>query len=249
MSGKFVHGWKPDLPDHRDFMYGAVHAPVSITLPQKVSLRGAIPHVFDQGDEGSCTANSLGSAFMFLHPTLVPSRQFVYYEERKIEGTVSQDSGAEIRDGVKVLNKLGAPAEADWPYDKAHFKKAPTQAVLTEATKHKISSYSRLTTGDNFRTCLASGFPFVIGFTVYESFESDQVAKTGIVPMPSKGEQVLGGHAVCVIGYDRNHPGIGDCYEVRNSWSASWGDNGNFWMPAKYFENPNLADDAWTLRA
>lgn len=243
------YGWRPDLPDHRDYQYAQVHRPVRITIPSKVSYRDKIPHIFDQGDEGSCTANSLGSAVMFLHPRLVPSRQFIYYGEREIEGTIGQDAGAEIRDGVKVLNKLGAPPESEWAYTKAHFAKKPTARVYADALKHRISSYSRLSSGNDYRNCLASGFPFVIGFTVYESFESDAVAKTGLVPLPKRNEQVLGGHAVCVIGYDMNYQGRGPYYEVRNSWGADWGDDGNFWMPTTYFENPNLADDAWTLRA
>lgn len=239
--------WLPDLPDLRDLAYAAVHAPMYITQPEKVSLRDKAPPVFDQGEEGSCTANALATAHGFLHPDFIGSRQFIYYGERSIEHDIRRDNGAMIRDGVKVLAKKGVPAEADWPYDAAHFAKKPTAAVVKEAALRKVSSYSRLTTGDDFRNCLAEGHPFVIGFTVYESFESQEVAETGIVRLPTKEERVLGGHAVCVIGYDRKGP-AGDSYEVRNSWGDAWGDHGNFWMPAAYLESANLADDAWTLR-
>ena len=172
----------------------------------------------------------------------------LYYDERVIEGDVSQDDGAQIRDGVKVLNQTGVGPEADWPYVEAKFAHKPPAKELKEAAQHKVTTYERLTTRAGFRQCLAAGFPFVIGFTAYESFESDAVAKSGVVPMPGKPEQVVGGHAVCVIGYDVNAPG-GDSYFVRNSWGADWGLGGDFWMPAAYFENDNLADDAWTLRA
>ena len=70
----------------------------------------------DQGQIGSCTANALVGALGFLHggpAAVIASRLFVYYGERVIEGDVRQDAGAEIRDGVKVLNKLGAPPETD----------------------------------------------------------------------------------------------------------------------------------------
>ncbi len=103
--------------------------------PQVVSLRSALPHYYDQGDEGSCTANSLGTALMFLHPTLIPSRQFIYYGERDLEGDIGQDNGAEIRDGVKVLNKLGAPPESEWTYTKTHFAKKPTAKKKSAAKK------------------------------------------------------------------------------------------------------------------
>jgi C1A family cysteine protease len=242
------YGWRPDLPDQRDYAFGVVHHPHLASLPAKVSLRDRMPAVFDQGELGSCTANALCAAFAYLHAGFVGSRLQVYYGERVLERSVKQDAGAAIRDGVKVLAKTGAAPEPDWPYVVAKFAKRPSAKAYRDAKAHKIAAYSRLTSGDDFRQCLAAGFPFVIGFTVYESFESDAVAASGVVPMPGKREQVLGGHAVCVIGYDATRAD-GPHYEVRNSWGADWGDAGNFWMPVAYLENSNLADDAWTLRA
>jgi C1A family cysteine protease len=239
------YGWRPDLPDVRDFKYGAVHKPTAPpALPAKVSLRAKMPPVFDQGELGSCTGNALAGALGFIHAGFIASRLFIYYGERVIEHDVRADNGAEIRDGVKVLATKGAPPEADWPYDIAKFAKRPVSKAYKDALPQKVTSYSRLTAAD-YRTCLADGHPFVIGFSVYDNFESDAVAKTGVVGMPSG--QMLGGHAVCVIGYDRHGP-AGDCYEVRNSWGDAWGDHGNFWIPAAYLENADLADDAWTLR-
>lgn len=242
------YGWRPDLPDQRDHLFAQAHHPRLAVLPPKVSLRERIPPVFDQGQLGSCTANALLGAFGFIHPGFIGSRLQVYYDERQMEGTVSFDAGAEIRDGVKVLNQLGAAPESEWPYDIARFTAPPPARIMADAAAHKVVSYSRLTTEDDMRQCLAAGFPFVIGFTVYESFESGKVANSGVVPLPDLDEKVLGGHAVCVIGYDEHGP-AGDCWEVRNSWGTGWGDHGNFWMPKAYFTHPELADDAWTLRA
>jgi C1A family cysteine protease len=95
------------------------------------------------------------------------------------------------------------------------------------------------------RGCLANGYPFVFGFTVYQSFESAAVAQTGIVPMPAPGEQVLGGHCVLAVGYDDNQRR----FIVRNSWGPSWGVAGYCTMPYEYLINPNLASDFWTLRS
>ena len=89
--------------------------------------------------------------------------------------------------------------------------------------------------------CLASGYPFVFGFTVYESFESDQVAQTGHVPMPQAGEQVVGGHAVLAVGYDDSN----QWFIVRNSWGPNWGMQGYFTMPYLYLLDPNLSGDFW----
>ena len=108
-----------------------------------------------------------------------------------------------------------------------------------------VTSYMRVPqTQAQIQQCLADGYPVVFGFTVYESFESDVVARTGVVPMPGKREKVLGGHAVVCVGYDRSKK----AFLVRNSWGTSWGQGGYFWMPFAYLTNNNLADDLWTVR-
>lgn len=242
-------GWQPDLPDLRDYKY-TVSKPTP--LPDKVSLRVKMGPVLDQGELGSCTAHALSGAMTFIHKGFQGSRLQLYYDERQAEGTVKQDSGAQLRDGVKVLNKLGMAPEKDWPYDIAKFADAPSAHAMADAAQHKVATFQRLPGRQEFRHCLAAGFPFVIGITVYESFESEEAAAHGIIPMPKAGEQIVGGHAVCVIGYDSHKKvgknGSGDYYEVRNSWGPDWGDGGNFWIPAAYLDNGDLADDAWTIR-
>ena len=92
--------------------------------------------------------------------------------------------------------------------------------------------------------CLASGYPFIFGFTVYESFESAQVAQTGHVPLPQEGEQVLGGHAVCAVGYDDAN----QWFIARNSWGTGWGMQGYFTLPYTYLTSRSLSSDFWTVR-
>src|ERR1700683_3381323 len=101
------YGWIHDLPDHRDFLYAAPMALLG-SLPTKVDMRDRCPAVYDQGQLGSCTANAIGGAIEFdlikeKAPVFVPSRLFIYYNERVIEGTVDSDSGAQIRDGIKSV--------------------------------------------------------------------------------------------------------------------------------------------------
>jgi C1A family cysteine protease len=242
------YGWLPDLPDQRDFPYSAI-APKLLRLPPKVDLRSKCSPVENQGNLGSCTANALVGALEFLElkdraPFVDLSRLFVYYNERVIEGTVDQDSGAFLRDGIKSLAKQGVCPEKQWPYQIRDFEKKPTRACYTAATKHQITSYHRITTTDEMRTCLAEGFPFVFGFTVYSAFESDAVASSGVLNLPAQDEQVVGGHAVACVGYDDNK----QRFIARNSWGADWGQQGYFSIPYTYLGNQNLADDFWTIR-
>jgi C1A family cysteine protease len=160
-------------------------------LPPKVDLRTKCPPLYDQGQLGSCTANAIAGAIEFdqmkeqLPQVFVPSRLFIYYNERVIEGTVDSDSGAMLRDGIKTVAKQGACPEPMWPYAIAKFKTKPSTACYTEAAKHTAVSYQRLVQSlTQMQGCLASGYPFVFGFTVYESFESNVVAHTGHAPMP-----------------------------------------------------------------
>jgi C1A family cysteine protease len=205
--------------------------------------------VENQGQLGSCTGNAIAGAVEFLERKdrvrfVNVSRLFIYYNERLIEHTTKSDSGAMIRDGIKTVVKQGVCSERKWPYTVSKFAVKPPAACYREALEHQVTSYQRILTIDEMRTCLARGFPFVFGFTVYESFESPQVARSGVVPMPQAGERVMGGHAVLAVGYhdaDRR-------FIVRNSWGASWGLQGYYTMPYDYLADRDLADDMWTIR-
>jgi C1A family cysteine protease len=249
------YGYIPDLADQRDLLFpssAAVHLPPSVDL--RVS---GMPAVYDQGQLGSCTANALCNAFVFaqlhqLHRAVPmgllfsPSRLFLYYQERKLEGTVDTDAGAMIRDGAKALRNVGVCDESVYPYVVAHFTAVPSAAAVRTALRHESIAYQRVELNHvAMHACLAQGFPFVVGFTVYESFESEEVAKSGIVPLPGKKERALGGHAVLVCGYDDE----AKTYLVQNSWGTDWGQQGYFTVPQLYFENANLASDAWTIRS
>jgi C1A family cysteine protease len=244
------YGWIPDLPDHRDHFYAAP-AEIMAAIPTQVDLRAQCPPVFDQGQLGSCTANAIAAAMEFdqmkqkLADVFTPSRLFIYYNERVIEGTVNSDSGAQIRDGIKSIGKQGACHEKLWPYDIAKFKSKPPAACYKDALANKAILYQRLVQDTvQFKGCLATGYPFVMGFTVYESFESPQVAKSGKVSMPGAGEKVVGGHAVMVVGYDDGAQTL----IVRNSWGPGWGMKGYFTMPYAYAASSNLASDFWTVK-
>ena len=244
------YGWNPDLPDGRDLMYAAPPEVVT-ALPPKVDLSAQCPGVYDQGQLGSCTANAIGAALEFdqikqKEQAFTPSRLFIYYNERAMEGTVNSDAGGQIRDGVKSVNQQGAPPETDWPYDITKFAEKPPQKAYDDAAQHESVLYQRLTPIlGQLKGCLASGFPFVLGFVVYESFDSQQVAQTGEASLPQAGEQQIGGHAVLAVGYDESQ----QRFLIRNSWGAGWGMGGYFTLPYPYLLQPTLSSDFWTIRS
>lgn len=247
-------GWVRDTPDQRDFIFEPPKVLPPAKLPKKVDLRPGCSPVYDQGMLGSCTAQALASAFDFTRNKqgeefMLPSRLFIYWNERDMEGTVDSDAGAMLRDGIKVLVKLGTPREKIWPYDISQFTAQPHRQAYIEAEKNQALLYQRImrpqgSPSQDMLICLSLGFPFVTGFAVYESFERQDTARTGIVHMPEADEKLLGGHAVLVVGYDldKKH------FICRNSWGTEWGDDGDFYMPFAYLEDYNLAGDQWTLR-
>lgn len=251
---------RPDRLDARDFKL-TVAAPAA--LPPVVDLRLLCPPIYNQGDLGSCTGNAWCRMIEFLEladlragasgapedfaATYTPlSRLFLYYCERFLEGTVNSDAGAQLRDGMNALRKFGICEEALWPYSDAHALQAPAQPCYDSALKHTITNGFRLNDGDlvGMKACLASGFPFVGGLTLYESFMGDYEAASGAIPMPQAQEGVVGRHAVCCVGYDDERQAL----IFANSWGEGWGDKGYFYLPYAYITTPGLGQDFWTLR-
>ncbi len=238
-------GYVPDLKDHRDRIY-PTHRPIA--CPPTVDLSGQLPVCYDQDQLGSCTANAIAGAIQFVQgsqglPSVMPSRLFIYYNERAMEGTVDTDSGAQIRDGIKSVVQLGYCPESDWPYDESQFAAMPSANCYTEALQDQITVYYRVSNRlSDMLHCLGSGYPFVFGITVYSSFMNPP---GGDVPMPSPGEQVEGGHAILAVGYDQSTRR----FKFRNSWGTSWGDGSGYGtIPFEYLAAIEYGGDYWTIR-
>lgn len=240
MSKRF-YGWKPSKP-HNAKKYTLYHPKIS-DRPAEVDLRPKDCPIFDQGKIGSCTANGLAGLLGFLNPGSVYSRLFIYYNERRMEGTVDQDAGAEIHDGIQTLVTMGACLESLWPYNVYQFTTEPTQACYDQAKCNVITDYFHLETFEDVLDCLASGFPVVFGIQVHTSFESEEVASTGKVPQPGGFDNIVGGHCMKAVGYSDTRQVI----IVANSWGTGWGENGYCEIPYEYFRDE--ANDMWKITA
>lgn len=247
-------GWIPQLPQHTDHQFLPTVA--AQEMPQFVAHDVSQIPVLNQGQQGSCTGHGTAGVVMFDQQkqgetVVVPSREFIYWNARNYEGTANEDSGAQVRDAVKVVAKLGVCPDTDFPYNDQVYNVQPPQSAYEAATKQEAIVYEAIQY-PHLNQALASGFPFVFGFTVFESFETQQVAETGIVPIPQRGEQVLGGHCVWCWGYNDSYTetnaGIPPRTKaIRNSWGEEWGDKGNFYLPQAYFDL-GLCSDFWVVR-
>jgi C1A family cysteine protease len=256
-------GWRRDLPDHRDFLYSPA-AGLLQALPPAVDMRTQFPPVYEQGPIESCTANVIAAAIQFDRiktrqvPDFIPSRLFLYYNQRVLYRAVPYDTGGELRDVIKTISSIGVCPESNWPYKpippdpntrlfppNSAPATRPSEECYQMAAELKAISYFRIQqTLSQLKTCLAEGYPFGFGFYTYSSmYEGDDKPVT-VIPLPRASDKQIGGHAVLAVGYrDSSQQFI-----LRNSWGSKVQDAGYFYMPYAYVLDPNLAGDFWTIR-
>jgi C1A family cysteine protease len=238
-------GAKRDVHDVRDRMYRGARAP--LVVPPQVDLREFGGPIKDQGEEGSCTGHAFSSAREWVarryertSPILSP--QYLYVEELIADGSFPKDDGAMPRTACEVLTALGCCETVLYPYVAGKMTN-PTADQTENASKYKAGAYHRIGTLADFLNCLAdpTPWPVLVGFTVYDSFMSQQVAETGIMPAPKPGEQQQGGHEVLCLGYDLAK----QLALIQNSWGDGWGQKGYFWMPFETITSPDT--DLWMV--
>lgn len=254
MPRKTYYGWLPDLPDIRDRQLPPSQADMPLPVEYELDPRH-MPEVRAQGRIGASTAFAVGGALEFLMARevangtagvvpVVPSHLFIYYQERVLAHTSLSDSGAQLRDTLKVCNRWGVPHERYWPYEQAQFTVKPSTDAYEQAELNRLRRYSRLH-ASGLKAAIYSYGPVCLGMSCYASFESEQVARTGVVPMPSRSEELLGGLAVWAYGWTTIRGT--DYIRCRNSWGPEWGDKGNFYLPEAYTRSPSLTGDMWSL--
>lgn len=246
--------WQADVPDARDHLFRAS----VVDLPSRIDLRRDCPPVFDQGERiGSCTANAVCHAFRFnllrearlsetVAPKYLPSRLFLHYNARVLAGMHLENKGAQIRDAMKSVAKHGICRERSWPYRAHRYAELPTDTAYQQALRFQSIAYQRVQHDlIELKECLAEGFPFVFGLTVYSAFTSASMQARGVLALPKKEEEKIGGHAVLAVGYND----ATQRFLIMNSWGESWGQGGYFSVPYDYVMQEKMARDFWTLRA
>jgi len=233
----------------RKYQQLSLKAPVPSTLPQSVDLRPKMSPVQDQEDLNSCTGFALVAAMEYLENVqrqapISLSQLFVYYNERVLDNSVAQDSGALMSEGIASVMQYGACELSLWPYDEKRVLDKPDDAAYADGLKRRALSYTSLEQDQiTIRTALIN-YPVVFGLMIYSSFESETVESTGMVPVPDPGtETLLGGHAMTIVGYDQAQ----QRFLVRNSWGTDWGIGGYCWIPYAYILNPALCDGFYTI--
>jgi C1A family cysteine protease len=204
--------------------------------------------VYDQGNLSSCTAFAMGKGlreYMQRKAGQAPtplSALWFYYRERVHMGPqyVAHDAGANLVDGMYVLEHEGAAPDALWPYKIRNFAVAPPAEADAAAASQKVLKTRQLATFEDVRAAIADGHPVAFGFIVMENIH--RVGPDGVMPMPQAGDSVLGGHAVLAVGYDDAK----QLLTVRNSWGPEWADHGYFYMPYAYVTDPAYVMDFWT---
>jgi C1A family cysteine protease len=249
-SGVHGLGGVRDTPDSRDHPY--IPPPAVLNdLPSGVDLRRQFPPVYNQGQVNSCTANAIAGAMEFdalkqkMKQVYTPSRLFIYYNERQMEGTEGKDVGGQIRDGIKSIGNQGDCPEDHWPYKEEMITQKPSEVCYSQARSFKALEYQRISHNlDHMKACLASGYPFVFGIKVFSSFQGQAVANGGRLNMPRKGEKSVGLHAVVACGYDDSQRR----FIARNSFGSGWGMKGYFTIPYAYLLDSKISHDFWTIR-
>jgi C1A family cysteine protease len=138
-----------------------------------------------------------------------------------------------------VLSSEGAVAEDVWPYQAGKFAEKPPAAV-EKAERFRITDVRPLATVDDLKHALQQNGPVVAGIRVFQGAMT--VSKTGVIPLPTEKEQIIGGHAIVIVGYDDEKRRL----RFVNSWGTQWGEQGFGYLPYEYVKT--YLSDAWTFR-
>lgn len=225
-------------------------------LPEAVSLLKFAPARANQGQQGSCVAWScayaaqtiLTSAATGNDPNQLVFSPSYLYNQIRLEGC----QGSYLQRAMEAMQKNGGVALRQYPYDDQDCERAPTASDIQRGRENVIHGFTRITNGDNINEIsvrgikehLAKDAPVAIGMMVGQSFMQDMMGKELWQPGGMDASQMgMGGHAMCVIGYDDRK--FGGAFQIMNSWGPEWGNNGVAWV--KYGDFKNYVREAYGI--
>jgi len=236
---KYGLGCLKDPVDERDIPMSVLLP--RITAPAEIDYTVRMSPVRDQGEEGTCVAFAAVVGVKEYqeheeHRRLIPlSPRYLYHLCKEADG-IPQGEGTYPRVAMKILAERGVCREDCWPYRPYQTDDSCPEAD-DQARRYRVRTYGRLSGTGQMETSLSLNGPFLAGVEVFPAWFS---APSGRIPEPAEGEESLGGHAVCVVGYSRR----GDYFKFKNSWGPGWGDNGYGYITYSYLDRYCL--DAWT---
>jgi C1A family cysteine protease len=238
-DAKWVFACHPDPIDSRDLYADQVMLEPTTVIKRQVDLTPKFSMIENQGELGSCVAQSIVGAIELYEKTdntfIDRSRLYVYYNGRLIMGTVNEDSGMYVRDALKACQKYGVCVESIWPYELKLWKTQPTKEAYADGANFKINKYLKLNENDVAQACsmLDKGVPVIFGQYCFNSITSTKILNDGILEMPSSDEKNQGGHCTVLVGYDLDT----QYFKVRNSWGNAWGKGGYYFMPFQFYQD------------
>ena len=201
------------------------------------SLKKFCPTPGNQGNMGSCVGWATSYAALTIaqairenqtNKTVITEKAksaLYVYNQIKISGCTP--GGAIIDEALELIKEKGACEMKDFNPTTCEIIPGNLENVKAKDTRIKdyftlfdLSANEEKKVSATINSLLAKR-PVVIGMNVTNSF--DKVSAAGHwSPIP--GESIMGGHAMCVIGFDQ----ITKRFEIMNSWGTTWGNAGFF---------------------
>ena len=217
--------------------------------------------VYNQLNLNSSTANAVAFCFHYDQiknynkSVIKPSRLFIYYNERQSlnnqneneneDGNNLNSISVEIFDSINVLYNLGVCPECMYIYEEKNFNNKPDVECYKEALNNKLIVYNAIDQNlHQLKAALIEGYPVLCGVNIYSNFETDDVKETGNIKLPNDEDNLVGGLAITLVGFDEGDK----VFIAKNSWGAEWGDNGYCYIPYNYILDPKLSSDFWIIR-
>lgn len=214
-------------------------APPSFDLSQFANQPG------DQGQVGSCVTWATGYTGygVLMNEQKITggpmAPMFIYAQIAK-----GNDQGTTAEVALPMEQQQGIDTKSDYTQGDFDFTTQPTDAEKQNAAKFKLSGETNLPTKGTdaknaIEDAISQGLPVPFGFQVHQSFMNMDATTAGnysYTPGDAQSDPIQGGHEVTIVAY--NEQGV----KVENSWGNSWGAQGYFTLPWKFFDGDDVSE-------